>query len=233
MAGFQSDGTRTDTTEALAAWAEAERRDIRTTFKGKIVSYDPATQLATVKPLIKEKFGDMLLEAPNLEKVRVRHPQGGGYTAHFPLKAGNDVTLHAYERSHDAQETQGGSADWRGGRMHDLSDCVAVPGGGDDTNPMQNMPADGAHYGTRDGKRGLRANDDGTVDVRGGPDGAKKIKVDTDGKVDVMVGTDSLMTILKDVTDLVKSNSAALSLTGSVTAATNILTRIANFKAAP
>jgi Phage protein Gp138 N-terminal domain len=166
MAGHQGTATRNNGHESLAAMIEAERREIFTTVLGKTISYDATKQTGKFKVLLKRKFGDTELEAPDLEDVHVRYPRMGGFIMHVPLKAGDFVTLHAVQRNTDDYHTENGkSLDNAPGRMHALSDCFAVPGCYPVSMPAT-VPANGVYIGTVDGKKGITINDAGQMDFK-------------------------------------------------------------------
>jgi hypothetical protein len=233
MAGFQGTSTRKDPAELLAAVTESERREIVTTFDATIVSYDRATQMAEIQPKLKRKFGDKELTAPALQKIRIAMPAGGGFGMHYDLKAGDPVVAHARMRNTDASQTDGSDADAAPGRMHDMSDSIAFPGGGDDAKTMTNMPAGGAHYGATDGKKGMQVRADGSTAIVGGPDGSDKLKVTPNGKVDLQAGGESLFQIIADVVTLLRdhTNGGAPMSAPNIAAANAILTRIGAIKA--
>lgn len=233
MAGYQGSSTRKDPSEALFGAIEAERREINTTLDGNIVSYDRATQRAVIKPKLERKFGDKTLEAPDLKEIKIAMPGGGGFGLHYDMKPGDPVTLQVRQRSVDKSQTEGGNTDNAPGRMHDLSDAIAMPGGGEDSKVMTNMPAGGFHVGTTDGKKGLQVRADGSAAIVGGADGSDKLRVAPDGKVDLSAGGESLFQILQDFVTLFRdhTNLAAPLNPGDVAAANAILSRIANIKA--
>lgn len=210
MAGFQGTATRKDGHEALASMVEAEVRELFGTLTGSVVSYDKSKQLASLLPNLKQTFGDKELTAPQLDQIRIAQPRGGGYTVHFPLKPKDPVTILFLPRSHDTQQTEGGAADNAPGRMNNLSDAIALPGGGDDTKALPNLPANRMHTGSEDGKKGFQAGDDGTVDVVGGPDGEKKFKVAANGKIDVVANKESLLKAVKEMAEVLQTVESAM-----------------------
>lgn len=234
MAGYQGTSTRKNAHEAFAAATEAERREINTVLDGTVVSYDRNTQLATIQPKLKRKFGDKELTAPPLEKIKVVQAKGGGHGVHVDLAAGDPVTLHFRQRNTDASQTGGGDADGAPGRMNDLSDAIAIPGGGPDDAVQTNMPAGGAHFGKNDGKVGLQTKADGSAALVGGPSGAEKLTISPSGKVDIKgEDGDSLLQIVKDLATVFRNhtNTGAAVDAPFVTAANAIIARIDTMKA--
>lgn len=229
MAGYQGTSTRKSAHEALAAVTEAERREMVTTFDAVIVSYDRATQTATIQPKLSRRFGDKVLTPPPIEKVRISMPAGGGFGAHYDMKPGDPVIGHARMRNTDTSQTDGSDADGSPGRMHDFSDSIAFPGGGADTVKMENMPAGGAHYGSTDGKSGLQTRAGGSSAIVGGPNGTDKLTVSAAGKIDLKgENGDSLFQIIKDLAMTFRdhTNTGAPMDTPFVAAADAIIARL-------
>ncbi|MCO5092065.1 Gp138 family membrane-puncturing spike protein [Bosea sp. (in: a-proteobacteria)] len=208
MAGHQGTSTRKNPVEGLFAATEAERREINTTLDGTIVSYDRATQRATIQPKLERKFGDKTLKAPPLQEIKVVQQNGGGFGVHVDLKPGDPVTVHFRQRSVDKSQTDGTDTNGSPGRMHDLSDAIAYPGGGEDSKIMTNMPAGGAHYGSSDGKSGLQARAGGSSAIVGGPNGSDKLTVSAAGKVDLKgENGDSLFQIIRDLAQVFRNHT--------------------------
>lgn len=197
MAGHQGTSTRKNPVEGLFAATEAERREINTTLDGVIVSYDRATQRATIRPKLERKFGDKTLQAPNLQEIKVVQQNGGGFGVHVDLKPGDPVTVHFRQRSVDKSQSDGSDTNGAPGRMHDLSDAIAYPGGGEDSKVMTNMPAGGAHFGAADGKKGMQSRADGTTALVGG-NGTDAVTVGPTGLIDMKgPNGDSLFQIIR------------------------------------
>lgn len=210
MAGYQGNATRKDFMEFIAGSVEAGIREVNTTFDATIVSYDRTTQLATIQPKLKRKFGDKELTAPPLEKVRISMPAGGGFGVHYDMQPGDPVVGHARMRNTDTSQGDGSDANAAPGRMHDLSDSIAFPGGGADTVKMDNMPAGGAHFGSKDGKSGLQTRVGGSSAIVGGPSGSDKLTVSAAGKIDLKgENGDSLFQIIRDLAEVFRNHTNA------------------------
>ncbi len=234
MAGYQGSSTRKDAAELLAAVTESERREIVTTFDATIVSYDRATQMATIQPKLKRKFGDKQLTAPPLQKIKIVQPKSAGGGVHVDLQPGDPVVAHARMRNTDTSQTEGSDADAAPGRMHDLSDSIAYPGGGPDSSVQTNMPAGGVHFGGNDGKSGVQRRADGSTAIVGGPSGGDKFTVDAAGKIDMKSESgDSLLQIVRDALVLIRDHLNGGSPTDSATqtAATALIAKIDGMKA--
>jgi hypothetical protein len=207
MAGYQGTSTRRDDIEAFASGSESDRRDLVTSVKGVIVTYDAASQTATVKPAYRQKIGGKMMDAPDLIKVPVQHPRGGGYAIHMPVKPGNAVTLTAMMRPLDGWQADGSAHDGAPGLMHDWSNMVAVPGGEPDTKPLPAAVTGGYWGGSEDGKKGVSVEDGGKVALRGGPGGTDKLVITPTGKVDLKgENGDGLMAIIRDLATIYRDH---------------------------
>lgn len=228
MAGHQGTSTRNQHQEALAGAIEAERRQMLTTMHGKVVAYDAKRQKATIKPSLKHSIDGETLDAPDLLEVPVAHPRGGGTILHSRLKPGDEVILHVASRSLDDPVESGEAASGFPGRMHNISDAIAVPASISKGAELPNMPSDGEHLGSTDGNRGMRINDDGSTTLHGGSDGGAKMKIDQSGKLDLMNGGESLIAIMRDFVTAFRDhlNGAAPVDAGSIAKANQILARL-------
>lgn len=233
MAGYQGTSTRNHPHEGLASATEAERREINTTLDGEVVSYNRATQRATIQPKLERKFGDKTLKAPALQEIKVAMPGGGGFGVHYDLQTGDPVVLHVRQRSTDGSQTEGGDADGAPGRMHDLSDAIAYPGGGPDANTMTNMPAGGAHFGSKDGKKGMQTRADGSTAIVGGPNGTDALQVKPTGQVDLKgPNGDSVLDVVRAALVLIRDhlNGGAATDSASQVAANQLIAKIDGIK---
>ncbi len=78
--------------EVLRSAMEAATKTVMTSLPGKVVSYDPATKLAVVEPMV--HVGNPL---PPIPAVPVKWPRFGGYRLVGPLNAGDEVTLQFHK----------------------------------------------------------------------------------------------------------------------------------------
>ena len=148
--------------DTIALIAQSVRATIYTALPGRVVSYDPATQTATVQPLYKAKFNGEPMQMPELLSVPVVMPRGGGYAISFPIRPGDGVQLMFQSRNADLWYNEGGEQEAFSARMHDLSDAVAVPG---------LEPAPNALEDAQDDRFEIRAEDPETrIEILEGPD---------------------------------------------------------------
>lgn len=80
-------------------------KKVRTSYPGKIVSFDPATQVARVQ-VARERYVDNLeglnikQNSPILVDVPVHFPQGGGYSLTFPIAPNDNCLVMFAERGY-------------------------------------------------------------------------------------------------------------------------------------
>jgi len=133
-----TDGRQITRTPSLETVIDVALTDLKTKFRvampARIETYDPIKQKANVQPLIQESFlddeGNNVVESlPVISDVPVVFPRGGGFYLTFPLAAGDHVLLICCDRSLDKFATgDGEETDPVDLRMHELTDCVAIPG---------------------------------------------------------------------------------------------------------
>ena len=144
-----------DLADLLIAAMDARLVDLHTALPGRVRSYDAATQLADVEPLLKRalrtELGDKVLEAlPIIPSVPVVFPRGGGYFVSLPLAAGDCGLLVFSERAIDRWRSTGEVADPGDQRMHGLSGALFVPGLGPRGDALADADASEMRVG-RDG----------------------------------------------------------------------------------
>lgn len=145
--------------ERQAMWGE---------IPGKIVSFDPAKQTATIQPLYEPKFNGKPTKMPELLEVPVRMTRAGGGGVTFPVVAGDFVTLRPQMRSSENYLSgEGGAAS--DSRSFNLSDMEAFLEGGEDlNNPIENFDADNVHMRFDPaGNYGVRGSKDGKIAIEG------------------------------------------------------------------
>lgn len=101
--------------------------DVNTSLPGQIVSFDPATQTATVKVLAKRSLNGVATDYPDLVNVPVHFQRGGGFVQTMPIQPGDGGQIHFQSRDMSSWQSSG-SPDAGADRYHSLSDAVLVPG---------------------------------------------------------------------------------------------------------
>lgn len=111
---------------ALRAIVEARLADLHTSMPARVVSYDSATQRATVQPLIRDAEGTLL---PIVHDVPVVFPVVGGGGLTFVVAAGDTGLLQVAESSTERWRAGDGSATDAGDdRRFSLTDAFFLPG---------------------------------------------------------------------------------------------------------
>lgn len=94
----------------------------------KVVKVDYAKQKVDVKPLLKQKFDDgEVLSLPVITDVPLGHLKATDCFVYIPVKVNDTVLLIFQDYSMDNWLVQGGEVNPDDVRLHDLSDCVAIP----------------------------------------------------------------------------------------------------------
>lgn len=129
-----------DSPDLLDVLGEFERKlldNIHTAMPGRIESYDPATQRADVRPLIRQRVPradtdereHVYEDLPIIPSVRVLHPRGGGAFVHLPIATGDTVLLVFCSSGIGHWEAGDGSVQDAGDeRRHHPAHAVAIPG---------------------------------------------------------------------------------------------------------
>jgi hypothetical protein len=112
--------------DAFGDYIEKKISEMHTAMPASIVSFNPATGLATVRPVIKYKTSDgRKIDYPDVSNVPVVIPQVSGCVIAFPVKPGDGCLLIVAEQSNDywlyGQETD---TDLK----YDLSNAIAIVG---------------------------------------------------------------------------------------------------------
>jgi hypothetical protein len=100
---------------------------IHTALPGKFESFDG--KFASVKPLIKKKYVDGVIEAlPVISGVPVVFPSTGEFQLSFPIKKGDGCLIIFSERDISNWVAKGTDSEPAEPSKYDLSDAIAIPG---------------------------------------------------------------------------------------------------------
>ena len=152
----------------------------RTSYPGKIVTFDAATQSAVVQ-VARERYVDnldglnILEESPLLIQVPVHFPQGGGYSLTFPVTKGDNCLVMFAERgcSHWVQRgamkigvfaTGVPKPDFH--RMFDVNDSFALVGFNPVPQAIPNFQAASVELRSADRSQRITFIPGGLVEVR-------------------------------------------------------------------
>lgn len=120
-----------DVSDIVEVAIDYNLQHLHTSLPARVVTYDAGVQKASVQPLIKYKDRDGLLEdLPLILGVPVVFPSDGRGIFTFPIKSGDIVVIHFFERSTEKWLRSDGktTTDPDDFRMHHYSDAWAVPG---------------------------------------------------------------------------------------------------------
>jgi hypothetical protein len=96
---------------------------------GKIIKFDGTKKTAQIQILFKRVLPDGTIQSlPLLVDCPVLTPQGGGGALQFPIAAGDQCLVLFSDRRIDEWLQNGAEAAPGDGRMHDLSDGIAIVG---------------------------------------------------------------------------------------------------------
>ena len=114
--------------DVISGWLDDREDAIHTALPGMVVSYDAATNRASVQPAGRKKlFDGRALPYPIIHHVPVVFPMGmnGRAGVTFPIQAGDGCLLVFAESQLDDYLSGGDSDDIR---RHDLNDAMCIPG---------------------------------------------------------------------------------------------------------
>lgn len=142
--------------------AQSEREAMWGPIPGEIVSYDAASQTATVQPKYRPIHNGQAVDMPQLFEVPVDLPRTGSAGMTFPIPAGTRVMLSPMMRSMDNYDADDDGAPFDGRSFH-LADMRATIVGGDSVSaPLANVDPENTH---------LRFDAAGEYGLKGSPDG--------------------------------------------------------------
>ena len=114
----------------IKGWMDSRVSNIHTALPGRVVSYDPSTNRASVQPNGDYKSEDgRNIQYPIIHNVPIQFPMGQGGTAGitFPINAGDGCLLVFSETQND-DFLGGNKGDSEDSRRHSLNDAIAIPG---------------------------------------------------------------------------------------------------------
>lgn len=154
--------TTNDWQDTMGSSQDEDRLSQWGTIPGKIKSFDPETQTATIQPLYKPKHDGKAIDMPELLEVPVRFPRAGGGGLTHPVKEGDYVELRPGMRDGEKYHTDG-DGEAQDSRSFSLADMEAyVIGGEPNKEPMKNFDGDNHH---------MRFDEDGNYGIKGSPGG--------------------------------------------------------------
>lgn len=154
--------------ENTAVQAQSERESMWGEITGTIVSFDPATQTASVQPDYKPRHNGEPVAMPQLEEVPVRFTRAGGFVITSPIKPGDKVTLRPQMRSSEEYHTDGDYVTPGDTRSFSLSDMEAFLDGGESLkDPIPNFNPNNMEIRSADGSFKIEMSEDGKFKIVG------------------------------------------------------------------
>ncbi len=162
---------QTVTPPSLTMLLDAHRRDITKNLNavkvGVVEFFDAEKQEATIKiaqqqvTSIAPDGTKTLADYPLLLNVPVAFQGGGGFTATFPISAGDECLLLFNDRELDNWLTNGPGLAPTTGRVHDLSDAIAIVGIRSNPRALGSVSTGAAQLRTDDGSTFVEVNPTG------------------------------------------------------------------------
>ncbi|WP_019997241.1 Gp138 family membrane-puncturing spike protein [Aureimonas ureilytica] len=154
--------------DTTGAAAQSEREDIFGEMPGRVVSFDPKTQMATIQPLARKRLNGVPTDLPELQEVPVRFHRAGGFIMTTPVKTGDLVSLRPMSGNMDNYHREGGAFDAADTRSFSLSDMEAFPVGGESLrDPIPNFNNKNMELRSSDGSFAMEMSEDGKFMQRG------------------------------------------------------------------
>jgi len=157
---------------------DARVEQVNTCLPGKVLSYDPASQTASVRLTVKRPMrtdtgGTTTEPLPDLPAVPVVFPRAGDFVLHLPLKAGDGVlVLFSQWSTGEYHRTGEDAVDPGDMEHHGMGSAVCIAGLFSGAAPAEGLDATTLLMGIHDGPA-IRVTDTKvTVGVDGNP--AKK-----------------------------------------------------------
>lgn len=177
--------------------ADKTKIDIRCCMPGEIQDFDPATQTATVKLLLRELMNGQWIEIPKLVDVPVCMPRCGGFYIAMPVKASDEVLVVFGDMCMDAWWQNGGVQNQAEIRRHDLSDGFAIPCVWSQPNVIEDYPTDRLRIKHEEGEAAIEITDSDEIQLSVGGTALEattdSIKLEADGAgVEISGGTTRL-----------------------------------------
>jgi hypothetical protein len=124
--------------QSIGEIIESRLADLHTSMPGQIMSFDSATQTATIQPCLQRKYQgeDDAVNLPSIEDVPVHFVGSGDYWITTPVEVDSFVWLVFSERAIDKWLDLGGVVDPAKSRKFDLSDCFAIAGVNPDSSKL-------------------------------------------------------------------------------------------------
>lgn len=141
-------GTPVSLAETIQTGIEASISELNVARPGKVTAYDPITNTAVVKPMVKNAIYSVeddersYEELPEIPFVPVIWPRAGSYVVTMPLSVGDTVLLVFCDASMAEWLETGTLGEPRDARRHSIGWPVAFPGLCPEVDPLSPSPLD-------------------------------------------------------------------------------------------
>lgn len=161
-----------DPVEAQRLALEGQQAQIWTALPGLVTAFDPVAMTVSVQPAVQgsitgEDGKSRSCSMPLLVDVPVVFPCGGGFTLTHPIKAGDEALVVFSSRCIDGWWQGGKPSPPPDGRMHDLSDGMAIVGMRSQARKLD-PPVDpeNVQLRTDDGKASITVRPDHSLELK-------------------------------------------------------------------
>lgn len=159
--------TAPDLTQVLLALKRQVVKEVNCARVGVIQAWDAASNTVTV--LIAQKQvtstkpdgSTTIADYPTLLHVPVAFQGGGGFTATFPIRPGDECVVVFNDRELDNWQANGPGIVPTSQRIHDLSDGMAFVGIRNSTRALENISTTAAQLRSDDGESFVELNSQG------------------------------------------------------------------------
>lgn len=127
-------GCQVSLAELISLALESRLAEVRVGMPATIETFDSATQLASVRPSLRdlaidEEGNESAVDLPVISDVPCQFPGGDGFSITWPVKRGDPCWLMFSDRSLDRWlDSAGGTVDPVAVQSHHLTDAVAILG---------------------------------------------------------------------------------------------------------
>lgn len=161
-----------DPIESQRLALEGHQAQMWTALPGIVTGFDPAAMTVSVQPAVQGSVRDESgksnsVQMPLLVDVPVVFVCGGGFSLTYPVKAGDEALVVFSSRCIDGWWQGGESTPPPSGRMHDLSDGMAIIGPRSQAKKLDPpVDTENVQLRTDDGKATLTMKPDYTIETK-------------------------------------------------------------------
>lgn len=163
---------QSDPVESQRLAQEGHQARMWTALPGIVQSFDPSAMTVSVQPAVQGSVRDengksKNVQMPLLVDVPVVFPCGGGFSLTYPIREGDEALVVFSSRCIDGWWQGGEAAPPPDGRMHDLSDGLAIIGPRSQATKLDPVvDIENVQLRTDDGKASLTMRPDYTIEAK-------------------------------------------------------------------